>query len=253
MDCLHPVAPNDEELLRFALDGEEVSEEVGRHLEQCTTCQQRLAKYKNVHSFLVSHLYRRHCPNGTELSLYCAGLLPEDRRISIANHVLDCPLCAAEAADTRQFLAETDLLPSHASPLHVLNGSIHRIFATLVRQQAQLVVRRDEVEAGWPRQYRADSIDVSLHLSRASSGAYMLLGIITDPTQNIEAFKGVPAELFPAAWGKNDNKVEKPLLREQVDELGNLVFSAVPVGEYVMIVHLPGRDMIIEELSIESG
>src|SRR5271167_1540455 len=113
MDCLHPLAPDDEELLRFALDGEAVSEEMSRHLEQCTTCQQRLARYKKAHSFLVSHLYRSQCPSGTELSLYCAGFLPADQRITIANHILDCPLCTAEAEDTRQFLAETsDLLPS---------------------------------------------------------------------------------------------------------------------------------------------
>jgi hypothetical protein len=254
MDCLYPLAPDDEELLRFALDGEAVSEEVRRHLEQCTTCQQRLTRYKKAHSFLVSHLYRSQCPSGTELSLYCAGFLPEDQRITIANHILDCPLCAAEAEDTRQFLAETsDLLPSHPLPLHALDGSVRRIFATLVRQQAQLVVRGDPDPAAWPRQYRADSTDLSLHLSRASSGAFMLLGILTDPRESIEAFEGTLAELYPAAGGKNDGRAEKPLLSEQVDELGNIVFNAVPVGEYVMIVHLPGRDMIIEELTIESG
>ncbi|HET8853514.1 MAG TPA: hypothetical protein VFN02_13410 [Ktedonobacteraceae bacterium] len=254
MDCLYPLAPDDEELLRFALDGEAVSEEVRRHLEQCTTCQQRLARYKKAHSFLVSHLYRSQCPSGTELSLYCAGFLPEDQRITIANHILDCPLCAAEAEDTRQFLAETvDLLPSDPLPLHALNGFVRRIFATLVRQQAQLVVRGDTDPAAWPRQYRADSTDLSLHLSRASSGAFMLLGILTDPRESIEAFKGTLAELYPAAGGKNASRAEKPLLSEQVDDLGNIVFNAVPVGEYVMIVHLPGREMIVEGLTIESG
>jgi hypothetical protein len=254
MDCLHPVAPDDEELLRFALDGEAVSEEVSRHLEQCTTCQQRLARYKKAHSFLVSHLYRSQCPSGTELSLYCAGFLPEDQRITIANHILDCPLCAAEAEDTRQFLAETgDLLPSHPSPLHALSGSVRRIFATLVRQQGQLVVRGDTDPTAWPRQYRADSTDLSLHLSRASSGAFMLLGILTDPRESIEAFQGMAAELYPATGGKNEGRAEKPLLSVEVDELGNIVFDAVSVGEYVMIVHLPGREMIVEGLTIESG
>ena len=255
MDCLHPLALDDEELLRFALDGEEVSEEASKHLGQCTTCQQRLTRYKKAHSFLVSHLYRSQCPSGTELSLYCAGLLPEDQRVTIANHILDCPLCTAEAEDTRQFLAETggDLLPSHPLPLHALNGSVLLIFATLIKQQAQLVVRGDTDPSAWPRQYRADSIDLSLHLSRASSGAFMLLGILTDPRESIEAFEGMLAELYPAAGGKNDGRAEKPLLSVQVDDLGNIVFNAVPVGEYVMIVHLPGREMIVEGLTIESG
>jgi hypothetical protein len=103
-DCLNAVAPDAEELLRFALDGVALSAEASKHLEQCTNCQQRLASYKNTHTFLVSRLYRSRCPDSIKLSLCCADLLPPDERLSIANHLLDCPLCAAEAADTRQFL-----------------------------------------------------------------------------------------------------------------------------------------------------
>jgi len=255
MDCLHPIAPDDEELLRFALDEEALPEEVHRHLQECINCQQRLARYKNVHSLLVSRLYRHQCPDELQLSLYCAGLLPEHEKVRVAQHLLDCPLCAAEAADTRQFLAvpDSDLLPAPAISLNGLRPVARRIFATLIQQRAQLVVRGEGVEGVWPRQYHAESIDLSLHLSRTSSGAYMLLGIITDPTESIEAFEGMAAELYPARGGKDSNRAEKSLLREQVDDLGNIVFSAVPVGEYVMIVHLPSREMVIEGLTIESG
>jgi len=255
MDCLHPIAPDDEELLRFALDGEALPEEKHRHLQECIDCQQRLARYKNVHSLLVSRLYRHQCPDELQLSLYCADLLPADEGVRIANHLLDCPLCAAEAADTRQFLAvpDRDLLPAPAISLNGLHAAARRIYATLIQQRAQLVVRGDSAEGIWPRQYHADSIDLSLHLSRTSSGEYMLLGIITDPMESIEAFEGMAAELYPAIGGKDSNRADKPLLREQVDDLGNIVFSAVPVGEYVMLVHLPGREMVIEGLTIESG
>lgn len=252
MECLHPVAPDDEELLRFALDGEALPEEVNRHLEQCTNCQQRLARYKNVHNFLVSRLYRYQCPGDLQLSLYCADLLSADEQISIAHHLLDCPLCAAEVVDTRQFLAEMDrdLQPFSLNGLH---SATQRIFATLVKQQAQLVVRGDASEAAWPRQYHAGTIDLSLHLSRTSSGEFMLLGIITDPTQSIEAFAGLTAELYPATGGKDAGRSQAPLLREQIDDIGNIVFSAVPVGAYVMIVHLPRRELVIEGLTIISG
>jgi hypothetical protein len=36
-----------------------------------------------------------------------------------------------------------------------------------------------------------------------------------------------------------------------VDDLGNIVFKPVPAGEYVMIVHLPGRELVVEGLTIE--
>ena len=255
MDCLNPIAPDDEELLQFAFDGEALSAEASKHLEQCTNCQQRLASYKNIHISFVSRLYRSQCPEGTKLSLYCADMLPPGERLSIANHLLDCPLCATEAEDTRQFLAQPDrdLLPSPSFPLNAVQTAIQRTFATLVKQQAQLVVCGDVAETAWPRQYRSDSIDLSLHLSRASDGEFVLLGIITDSTQSTEAFQGVAAELYPAAGGKDASRSEKPLLSEHVDDVGIIVFSAVPVSDYVMIVYLPERELVIEGLNIQLG
>ncbi len=249
------MALEDEELLRFALDGEALSAEASRHLEQCVNCQERLVSYKSTHTLLVSRLYRSQCPDSTKISLYCAELLPPDERLNIAQHVQDCPLCAAEAADARQFLAvpDRDLLTSPPFSLNGFHTIAHRIFATLVKQQAQLVVRSEAAESAWPRQYRADSINLSLHLSRARSGEYLLLGIITDPNESIEAFTGMTAELYPAADGKDANRAKKPLLSEQVDDLGNIVFSAMPVGNYVMIIHLGERELVIEGLDIQPG
>src|SRR5437764_1449149 len=109
MDCLHSLAPNDEELLGFALDGEALPEPTRAHLEQCEICQQRLTRYKRINATLISHLYRRLCPDGTDLSFYCAELLPRDEMTRIAAHVRDCPLCAAEVADTRRFMREVPI------------------------------------------------------------------------------------------------------------------------------------------------
>src|SRR5579859_5063000 len=106
MDCLNSIAPTDEELISFALDREALPEEANNHLEQCETCKRRLIRYEQANAFLVSRLYRSQCPSGEQLSLYSANLLPADQSIRIANHVLDCPLCTAEVAETRSFLQE---------------------------------------------------------------------------------------------------------------------------------------------------
>ncbi len=252
MECLHSMAPNDEELLSFALDGEPLPEGAREHLEQCKTCQQRLTVYKKTNDFLLSHLYRSQCPNSTHLSFYCANLLSGDDRVSIAAHIQDCPLCAAEAEQTRRFIAVMDPLPAPAfSP----RAAVRRIFGTLVRQQAQLVLRGNGVsETAWPRQYRAESLDLSLHLSRASNGEYILLGILTstNSSESVDAFEGVGAELYREG-NRGDKQIEAPLLSTKVDDLGNIVFSPVPVGNYVLIIHLPGRELVIEGLSIEQG
>jgi hypothetical protein len=250
------MAPNDEELLGFALDEETLSARTREHLEQCEICQQRLATYKQVNSSLVSQLYRRLCPTGTQLSLYCAELLPDEERARVAPHVLDCPLCTAEVAETRRFMAMSLLEPSReAAPL----AAVRRIYATLFRQQAQLVLRNwgTVPEKAWPRQYKAETIDISLHLSRASNSAYMLLGILTsaDDTESVDTFEGARAELYTAQkdGGIEERKPEEAICRAMVDDLGNIVFSGVPVGEYTLVVHLPEQELIIEGIDIERG
>lgn len=256
MDCLHAMAPSDEELLGFALDEQPLSTTTRDHLEQCKICQRRLAEYKQVNSSIVSQLYRRLCPSGTQLSFYCAELLPDEERTRIASHVLDCPLCTAEVAVSRRFMAQPLLVGSReAAPLAV----VHRIYATLFRQQAQLVLRHGSTvsEKAWPRQYRAGTIDISLHLSHTSMGDYMLLGILTSATSNesVDAFEGAQAELYRALWDSNaeERKPENSICRAVVDDLGNIVFSGVPLGEYTLVMHLPGQEVIIEGIDIERG
>ena len=281
MDCLHSMAPNDEELLGFALGEEALPASAKAHLDQCEICQQRLARFKQVNSTLVSNLYRRLCPSALQLSLYCAELLPADERMQIAAHVLTCPLCTAEVADTRRFMEEVPAIPEYepatgaavrrfidevgaslAGTLVSPRETVRRIYATLVRQQARLVLRNGSgntvPEKGWPRQYRAESIDISLHLSRASNGEYMLLGILTsaDSDESVDAFEGAKAELYPAQYNSEtgQGKSPTPLSHTIVDDLGNLVFSGVPTGEYVLIIHLPDqKEVVIDNINIEHG
>lgn len=99
-------------------------------------------------------------------------------------------------------------------------------------------------------------VDLSLHLSRTGSGEHMLIGILTssDPSDDVAALEGFEADLYTAPLPTTANghtPREKPLLRTHVDDLGNVVFKPVPAGEYVMILRLPGREVIIEGVSIE--
>ncbi len=252
MDCLHSVAPNDEELLRFALDGDPLRKEARTHLAQCETCQQRLAQFQQMNAALTAQLYRSQCPEAEQLSFYCADLLPADEKMHIAAHLLDCPLCAAEVAETRRFMAEVEPDPVEWVTPRAVVHNLRRIAASLVRQQAQLVLRGADApsETGWPRQYRAESIDLSLHLSRASNGDYLLLGILTssDNAESVDAFEGEVAELYAT---NGDDNAHNPVRSTLVDDLGNIVFSTVPVGRYTLLLHLPEREVVIEDITIE--
>jgi hypothetical protein len=252
MADLHPMALSDEQLLRFALGEEPLPAQASVHLEQCAICQERLARYRETHTYLVSHLYRHSCPDAAQLSFYCANLLPADERTHIASHLLECPLCMAEVAETRAFLNE-ELLPE---PVPVsLSRKVRRIFATLVRQQAQFVVRGEHDAGRWPRQYCADGVDLSLHLSRASNGDYVLLGIMTgiDAEENIDAFAGIQTNLYTTSEfsaAEQNSREPVPFFSTEIDDIGNFVFTPVPPGQYVMNIRLPEAELVIEDITI---
>jgi hypothetical protein len=81
----------------------------------------------------------------------------------------------------------------------------------------------------------------------------MLLGILTsaDSDESVDAFEGVRAELYPTPPDKGEPQT--PLCYAMVDDLGNLVFSGVPIGEYILIIHLPDQQVVIDNINIEHG
>jgi hypothetical protein len=127
--------------------------------------------------------------------------------------------------------------------------------ATLVRQEPLLIVRGDAPRSDYPRLYRAESLDISLHLSHTKDGSYMLLGIVTsrNTSENSDDLEGVDVDLYAAPgplWIHGDTWVGKPLLSTRIDDLGHIIFSNVPEGEFIMVLYLPEFEVIIEGLTI---
>ncbi|MGZ3624455.1 MAG: hypothetical protein ACXWPG_15090, partial [Ktedonobacteraceae bacterium] len=75
-----------------------------------------------------------------------------------------------------------------------------------------------------------------------------------DPEESVEIFEGVAAELYTAPGplaSNGDKPARSALLSTKVDDLGNFVFKPVPTGHYVLIIYLPNRELVIEDISIE--
>ena len=257
MDRSHTLAPSDEELLGVAYDEEMLPDEKREHLEQCEACQQRLAAYRRINSRLFSKLYRSACPGSVDLNYYCLGGLAQEERVAIASHVLDCPACADDVAEIRRQQAAFEPVPSTGFSLR---AAVRRLFATLVVQQAQPVTRDMAPAAGWPRQYRAESIDLSLHLTRAPHGEMMLVGIVTSRDQHMtaEVFEGVTVDLYQAPGplaaedegSQTGEETTVPFLSTRIDDVGNILLEPVPAGKYLMILRLPDLEVIIDDLQI---
>ncbi|GHO54133.1 hypothetical protein [Ktedonobacter robiniae] len=266
-NCSHIMAPEDDALLSLALDDVPLSTEAACHLAGCVQCRERLERYRQTNNFLLNSLYRSQCPDATTLNLFCAHYLSPDEVMTISEHLAFCPLCAQDVREIRRVLQSFEAFPNESSqPLSVLRRAAERIVATLVPWQPQLVTRGEVAETPWPRQYRAGTLNISLHLSRASNGDLMMLGLFScaDPDESIEAFEGVDAHLYPilnhlqepgdvqpeimlsTSWEK-----EPPLISTKIDDLGNIVFKPVPVGNYTLVVQLPENEVVIEGLKIE--
>lgn len=253
LSCPDALAPSDADLLSLSYEEGALTEQEQEHFAHCSICQDRLATYTRMHTQLLTKLHRRLCPSGVRLNYYCLDIVPEEERVSIASHLLDCPACAGEVAEIRRTLKNFDPFPAAAPSLR---GAIRRIFATLVVQQALPVTRSaSSQQAGWPRQYQAERLDLSLHLSRQAGGEIMLLGILTssDPTETADTFEGVTVELYAAPGPIQEGNQASPLLTSQVDDIGNLLLEPVPAGEYTLILRLPEREIVIEGLTIEHG
>ena len=272
-DCLDPMAPTDDELRRYALDGEPLSEEFQNHLDSCPICKQRVALYTSANAFLTTTLYRSECPTPAKLADFCTPIsfqfLSTNERKQIAEHMNVCPLCSAEVATLRRDLATTDLFPASEPSIFATVQSfsapatVRRLVATLQTQRPQLITRNDPngntaSDTHWPKHYKADTLDISLHLSRGSNGEILLLGLFTstDPNQDIEAFEGCIVDLYthPIASEKlaqQNGHVAQPLQSTHIDDLGNIIFKAVAPGVYTMLVHLSDAELSIEGINID--
>jgi hypothetical protein len=264
------LAPSDEELVRHALDGETLSVAAKEHLELCIFCQQRLASYTSTNNLLLSYFYRSQCPDSTILSHYCMDMLSVDKAMSVTNHLDMCPLCTDEVAEVRLLLATFEPFPQELSSTPPALRTSSHIVAYPTPWQPQPIMWNGndyERERPWPRQYQADTICISLHLTRDGQGAILLLGLLssTNEAEHIELFTHTKVELYAthdaAIYTGKEYSLETgdprdphgphgPLLVTQVDELGHIVFKSVLPGRYLMIIYLLETEIVIEELKV---
>jgi anti-sigma factor RsiW len=249
--CPDTLAPTNEQLLSLVYAEGTLTVQEQAHFEMCTLCQQRLATWSGMQHALLSKLARRLCPGAGRLSYYCLDMLPAQERTRLASHLLDCPRCADEVAEIRRFQVTFEPFPAITSSLA---ETVRRLFATLVVQQARPVTRSDAPSQGWPRQYQAEALSLSLHLSRQAGGEIMLLGILTsaDSRLAVDAFDGVTVDLYSAATLAQAAQ-QRPALSARVDDIGNLLLAPIPAGSYTLIVRLPGQEVVIEDLIVTHG
>jgi len=274
MECNKPGAIRDEELLAY-LAGEKVRPFVVQHLVECQNCSSQLAAYRRIELALTSKLYRWDCPPTHVIGEYQLGLLSKELTAAVKNHLSMCVLCAAEVATLTGFLAndplfaERETIPSvQVTSSHnnhrSVNGAkavlerlrdhshagVRRIVATLLPPQPRLAYQRDLAQATlWPRRYTAEDLSISIQVERGANrrDALQLIGFVTRKGEALEVLQGTQVLL-------SSQDAAVPLAGTQytqnIDELGNFIFSSISPATYTLELQLPESTIVIDQLPV---
>jgi len=270
MECSEPGTIRDEELLAY-LAGERVRPAVEQHLGQCQRCSAQLAEYRRIERTLVSKLYRWDCPSNLTLGEYQLGLLDKEDVTAVKLHLSQCVLCAAEVATLTEYLANDPMLVERAplSPVSVrpsslnnhrpaapeVNGVLDRLLgqsreqvrhikATLLPPQPRFAYQRNVAQSSvWPRRYTAEDFSISIQVERGAGRreALQLIGFVTRKGVALEALQGVPVLL---------SSQSDTVYTQNIDELGNFVFSAISPATYTLELQFPESTIVIEQLPV---
>lgn len=264
MECSEPGTIRDEELLAY-LAGEIVRPVVQQHLARCQSCSAKLAEYRRVERSLTRKFYRCDCPPNQLLGEYQLGLLNFESTAAVKLHVSSCVHCSGEIATLSQFLAHDPMLVERVSvqPSSLSNhrtsqsarsyighlrdvssGHIRRVIATFLPPQPRLAYQREVASTEvWPRNYSAEDFNISIQLDRGASrrDSLQLIGFVTRKGSSLESLQGIPVVL-----SSQTNAVYK----QNIDELGNFVFSSIFPAIYTLELQLPDSTIVIEQLPI---
>lgn len=271
MECSEPGLIREEELLAY-LAGERVRPVVEQHLARCPRCSAQLADFRRLELSLISKLYRWDCPPNQVLGEYQLGLLDAETTLAVKFHLRTCVACSVELSMLGEFLTGDPLLVeqtssarsfsreaalnNHHAPSQevgaVLNrllerasGGARRIIATLLPPQPRLAYQRNTVPASlWPRRYTAEDFTISLQVEHESGrvDTFQLIGFVTRKETPLEALQGMPVLLSSQAGAT---------FAQNVDELGNFVFSSLVSATYNLELQAPDGIVVIEQIPVE--
>jgi hypothetical protein len=266
MECSEPGVIRDEELLAY-LAGDRVRPVVEQHLARCQHCSTQVAEYRGLERSLIKRFYRWDCPPNQILGEYQMGLLSNEAAAVVSTHLNRCVLCVEEVATLTEFLANDPMfvppIAVQASSHNNHNNTVQdvkrvldglrdrstaharRIIAALLPPRPRLAYQRNLTSSGvWPRRYTAEDFSISIQVERGISrnNALQLIGFVTRKGTALEALQGMPVLL---------SSHTSAIYTQNVDELGNFVFSSISPATYTLELQLPDSTIVIEQLPID--
>jgi hypothetical protein len=107
--CSYLQDPKNDELFRYALEGNSLLYSADTHIAKCNSCRQQLESLISTNSSLLRKLYRCQCPDINILARYAANLASLSEGLLVISHIHNCPLCTQDLQEMQKIL-EDDLI-----------------------------------------------------------------------------------------------------------------------------------------------
>src|SRR5262245_2083178 len=237
MKCITSPALEDTKIMSY-LEGE-AEESVIAHIKACSFCSEKAEQWTLLQNGLRKQLYRVTCPTQMELGDYHLGLLPDARKLIVAQHVRECPLCRREVAELEKFLTELNPEPGFLEPIKALIASlvsgpgVDQNHPDLASAFGGLRGEGDE-----PFIYQADQVRIVIEVQDdvEQIGLKILLGLVT----------GLESNEFTIQVSQGDNVIATT----SVDEIGNFLISHLSPGHYKLVLTGPNMEIHVQSLPV---
>lgn len=228
-----------DELLIAYLDGE-VDPETATQIESSAPDRRRAAELAGLQSALTARLYRVSCPGSVELGEYALGLLDRPHALAIEGHARDCPHCAEEIVQFREFLADETIpaISSLAERVRVITARLISHLGDSLIPPAAAPVLAVRGEEGGTFIFEADDAQIAVEVmeDRDHPGKKSIAGLISGMEVS-----GLQVRLSSEG---------EAIAQTEVDELGNFTFAALLPGGYELSILGPHIEIRIPPLQL---
>jgi hypothetical protein len=187
-------------------------------------------------------LYRIDCPSPMELGDYHLGFVTDSRKLVLAQHVRECPLCTQELANLKEFMLEPTVQPSLVRSVQVM---VARLLGGKEAGQEKEEFTLSPAFSGLrgegeePFIYQADHIQIVIDVQDDAEqiGLKTLLGLVT----------GLESRDSTIQISQEDRVVATT----SVDEIGNFIISQLAPGHYKLILSGPNIEIHVPSLPVK--
>lgn len=240
MNCISSPAMEDWKLISY-IDGE-ADNSVVAHVAECEYCREKADRLQKLQVRMRAQFHRRACPSSMELGEYHLGLLPQQQKLILAQHLRQCPVCRREISQLAEFLREPTPQPDITRSVRVFVAKLISRGGTTQEQtgsaiSASFAGLRGEEDEPFIYQSGNAKIVIDVQDDVEQMGNKVLLGLVI----------GLESKEFVVQISQEGQMIATT----SVDKIGNFIISHLVPGNYQ--VDLKGQDVEIhiKSLSIE--